>query len=112
MLRLEPRPQETPRPSAENVAYTLGTMSRAVARLCATPNECRVLLFELVDEMETREQQLLHATALLRNTLKTLHGFMVTSLTGETAHRHPAQLQSQSQLRNHPTGQLPWGLPP
>ena len=38
MLRLEPQPEEAPRPSAENVAYTLGTMSRAVARLCATQN--------------------------------------------------------------------------
>ena len=36
--------------------------------------------------METREQQLLHATSSLRHTLKTLHDFMVTSLTGETAH--------------------------
>ena len=88
MLRLTPRPDEAPRPNPENVSYALGTMSRLVARLCATQNESRVSLFDLVDEMETREQQLLHAVALLRLTLKTLHDFMVTRLTGETAHRH------------------------
>ena len=86
MLRLEQRPKETPRPSPESVAHTLGTISRAVARLCATTNESRVALFDLVDEMEAREQQLLHATALLRHTLKTLHHFMATHLTGEAAH--------------------------
>ena len=53
MLRLTPRPQEAPRPITENVRYTLGTMSRTVARLCATKNENRVALVNLVDEMET-----------------------------------------------------------
>ena len=86
MLRLNPRPEEAPRPNPENIAYTLGTMSHAVVRLCVTQNESRVSLFKLVDEMETRVQQLLHATARLRHTLKTLYDFMATSLTGYTAH--------------------------
>ena len=85
MLRLETRLEETPRPSPENVAYTLGTMSRAVARLCATTNESRVSLFDLVYKMETQEQHLLQSRALLRHTLKTLHNFMVSRITGEAA---------------------------
>ena len=85
MLRLNPRPEEAPRPNPENIAYTLGTMSRLVARLCATQNESRVSLFDLVDEMETREQQLLQSRALLRHTLKTLHNFMVSCITGKAA---------------------------
>ena len=60
-------------------------MSRAVALHCATPNESRVALFDLVDEMETREQQLLQSRAQLRHMLKTLHNFMVSHITGEAA---------------------------
>ena len=85
MLRLTPRPGETPRHSPENVAYTLGTMSRAVARLCATTNESRVSLFDLVDEMETQEQQLLQSRDQLRHTLKTLYSFMASRILGEAA---------------------------
>ena len=44
-LPLTPRPEEAPSPSHENVAHTLGSMS-AVARLCGTPNESRVALFD------------------------------------------------------------------
>ena len=58
-------------------------MSRAVARVCATPNESRVALVNLADEMETREQQLLHTTSLLRPTLKNLHNFMVGRMAEE-----------------------------
>ena len=36
--------------------------------------------------METREQQLLQTTALLRHTLKTLYDFMVGRVTGEAAY--------------------------
>ena len=35
--------------------------------------------------METREQQFLQSKALLRHTLKTLHNFMVSCITGNAA---------------------------
>ena len=60
-------------------------MSRAVARLCATTNESRVSVFDLVDEMETHEKQLLQSRVLLLHTLKTLHNFMVSRITGKAA---------------------------
>ena len=104
MLRLTPRPQKAPRPIPENVAYTLGSVSRAVARLCATPNKNRVTLVNLVDEMETREQQLLHTTSLLRPTLKNLHNFMVGRMAGEAENQafyaYDTQNVHQSVLRH------------
>ena len=87
MLRLTLAPEKAPRSSPENVAYQLGTMSSAVARLCATTNESRVSLFYVVADMETREQQLLQSRAQLRHTLKTLHNFMASRITGEAATR-------------------------
>ena len=42
---------------------------------------------DFVDEMDTREHQLLQATALLRHTLKTLYDFMVGRVTPETANQ-------------------------
>ena len=108
MLRLTPRPDEAPRPNPENVAYTLWTMSRAVARLCATPNESRVPLLDLVDEMETREQQLLQTIALLRHTLKTLYDFIESSVLGEAAkpafYAHDTKNVNQLVLRHLTAG--------
>ena len=60
-------------------------MRRAVVPLCATTNESRVSFFDLVDEIETREQQLLHKRAELRHTLKTLYDSMVGRVTAEGA---------------------------
>ena len=72
VYRMMPHPEVPPRPNPDHVAYTLETMSRAVARLCNTTNECRGRLLDLVQEMELRKQQLLLQTMELRHTLKTL----------------------------------------
>ena len=79
-------------------------MSRAVARLCATQDESRVSLFELVDEMETREQQLLQSRAQLRHTLKTLHIFTASRITEEAAnpafYTYDTKVVSENVLRH------------
>ena len=55
MFRLMPQPNAPHRQNPDYVAHTLESMSRAIARLSATPNESRVSLLKLVDEMETRK---------------------------------------------------------